>query len=268
VFCPPVTTFKDHLNAKTDNIHEGVDLSVECDRAPGFARVTLEAVLGPPTVVVESGGEWMDPETGVIEPKIHLHWRLKTPTSTKEGHDLLKEARTLAARLVGGDGTNNSVVHPIRWPGSWHRKNTPRLAKIAAISDDSEIDLGEAVAVLREALGGAETGPHVSSDVRLASDESDVVSALVVIPNGDDPEVYHWTYWNNTGSRSGLDERLRSRKAGVSRLVVQIAEVRSGRDRQAVEALLHLAARQGRLRLAALSGPAGRPEVDPRRDPG
>ena len=47
VFCPPVTTFKDHLNAKTDNIHEGVDLSVECNRAPGFARAIRERVAIP-----------------------------------------------------------------------------------------------------------------------------------------------------------------------------------------------------------------------------
>ena len=52
---------------------------------------------------------------------------------------------TLATKLVGGDGTNMSIVHPIRWPGSWHRKGTPRLAKIVAFSDDNEIDLVEAV---------------------------------------------------------------------------------------------------------------------------
>ena len=52
---------------------------------------------------------------------------------------------TLATKLVGGDDTNKSIVHPIRWPGSWHRKRTPRLAKIVASSDDNEIDLAEAV---------------------------------------------------------------------------------------------------------------------------
>ena len=34
VFCPPVATFQDHQNAKTDNLCEGVDLSVECDQSP------------------------------------------------------------------------------------------------------------------------------------------------------------------------------------------------------------------------------------------
>src|SRR3954447_8435517 len=58
VFCPPVATFKDHQNAKADNICEGVALSVECDQLPHQARQTLEAILGQPTVIVESGGEW------------------------------------------------------------------------------------------------------------------------------------------------------------------------------------------------------------------
>ncbi len=55
VFCPPVATFRDHKNAKTDNIYEGVALSVECDQRPLEARQTLEALLGPATAVVEIG---------------------------------------------------------------------------------------------------------------------------------------------------------------------------------------------------------------------
>ena len=47
VFCPPVATFRDPKNAKTDNICEGVALSVECDQRPLEARQTLEALLGP-----------------------------------------------------------------------------------------------------------------------------------------------------------------------------------------------------------------------------
>ena len=32
VFAPPVCTFKNHRNAKTDNLHEGVAISAECDQ--------------------------------------------------------------------------------------------------------------------------------------------------------------------------------------------------------------------------------------------
>ena len=61
VFCPPVATFLDHKNAKTDNLCEGPCLSVECDQAHYAARSTLEALLGTATAVVESGGEWINP---------------------------------------------------------------------------------------------------------------------------------------------------------------------------------------------------------------
>jgi len=201
VFCPPVATFRNHQNAKTGNLLQGVDLSTECDQAPQAARSTLEALLGPATAVVESGGEWINPATGEIEPKVHLHWRLKTPTSTRAEHDLLKEARTLAANLVCGDGTNKSVVHPIRWPGSWHRKKTPRLAKIVASSDDSEIDLTEAIEILREATGAAAfTGfgfdfKKTGGRKLEADDHAAAAAALSVIPNND----LEWVDWNRIG---------------------------------------------------------------------
>jgi hypothetical protein len=192
VFCPPVATFKNHQNAKTDNLLEGV--AAECDQNPQAARATLEALLGSATVVVESGGEWTNPKTGQVEPKVHLHWRLKKPTSTQKEHDLLKEARTLAANLVGGDGTNKSVVHPIRWPGSWHRKHTPRLAKIVAFSDDAEIDLNEALGILREATV-SRTGKTIKTGKLEAPDAAAVVAALAVIPNND----LDWDDWNKVG---------------------------------------------------------------------
>ena len=196
VFCPPIATFRDPKNAKTDNICEGVALSVECDQYPLRARQTLEAILGPATVVVASGGEWTNPKTGGIEPKLHLHWRLSKPTSTKAEHDLLREARGLATKLVGGDDTNISIVHPIRWPGSWHRKATPRLAKIVA-SSENEIDLAEALYLLRDA-SGAETfaGFGFKANSRLCADDpADVASALDVIPNDN----LEWDDWNNFG---------------------------------------------------------------------
>jgi hypothetical protein len=202
VFAPPVCTFKDHRNAKTDNIREGVALSVECDTRPAEARGKLEALLGSATVVVESGGEWTNPETGEIEPKVHLHWRLKKPAAGVEELGLLYEARSLAATLVGADRTGISVVHPLRWPGSWHRKAAPKLARIAALAEDAEIELAEAVARLREAAGATEPDrSHAGvpgSGPRAASDPSMVGQALAVIPNSD-PKVHHWEYWNVVG---------------------------------------------------------------------
>ena len=46
---------------------------------------------------------------------------------------------------------NKPVCHPIRWPGSWHRKAAPRLCEIAALEPDREINLDAALAALQAA---------------------------------------------------------------------------------------------------------------------
>ena len=221
VFAPPVATFKNHLNAKADNIYEGVALSVECDEAPEAAREKLEVLLGETTIAIESGGEWMDEATGEIQPKVHLHWRLKVTASTIETQALLYEARALAAKLVGADTSNVPVAHPIRWPGSWHRKSSPRLAKIVSLAENTEIDLEQALEALREAAeaaGLATVTPRSPGEQgmrngypREAGSPSAVVQALAMIPNGIDPKEHHWKYWIDIGlkiwaSTSGSEE--------------------------------------------------------------
>lgn len=151
VFCPPVATFRPGARGATEaDLANGLALSVECDTNPTEARQRLEGVLGPATVVIASGGEWLDPKTGEVQAKLHLHWRLSEPTRCLEDHRRLKQARALAAVLVGADATNKPIVHPIRWPGSWHRKGEPRLARIVA-ETESEIDLEDALERLQDA---------------------------------------------------------------------------------------------------------------------
>jgi hypothetical protein len=67
------------------------------------------------------------------------------------------DARSIT-KLAGGDPSNISIVHPIRWPGSVHRKGTPRMARIAAFDDAAEIDLVEALECLRDAAGKLDFG--------------------------------------------------------------------------------------------------------------
>ncbi|MCD6072170.1 MAG: hypothetical protein K0S42_2686, partial [Microvirga sp.] len=94
---------------------------------------------------------------------LHLHWRLNEP-ATDGGLKRLKQARKLATKLAGGDHSNIPIVHPIRWPGSWHRKAEPRLARIIEYRPEQEIDLGEALEALQAAAtesdekGASETG--------------------------------------------------------------------------------------------------------------
>jgi hypothetical protein len=150
VFAPPIATFSNPRGAAEADLQNGLALSVECDQRPGEARRRLEALLGPATIVVASGGEWLDPETGELEPKLHLHWRLTEPTRDAAAHAKLKLCRSMAKDLVGADGTSSPMVHPMRWPGSWHRKAAPRLVRIAA-ETESELDLDDAQQRLREA---------------------------------------------------------------------------------------------------------------------
>ena len=126
-------------------------LSVECDSNATAALKKLTSVLGKPTAVVASGGVWKNPETGRLEAKLHLHWRLAEPTRDAADHERLREARALAAELVGADKSATSIVHPLRWPGSWNRKtDMPRIARLKT-NPESEIELGEALERLREA---------------------------------------------------------------------------------------------------------------------
>jgi hypothetical protein len=145
VFAPPIATFHDARKATEKDIAEGLALSVECDARPRQSREKLEAILGPATVVTRSGGCWIDPETGVSYDKLHLHWRLAEPATGRGDLAKLKRARDLAARIVGADPSGKSVVHPFRWPGSWHRKAEPRLCEIEHADPDHEIVLEEAL---------------------------------------------------------------------------------------------------------------------------
>jgi hypothetical protein len=147
VFCPPLASFDNDKNAAEDNIVEGLTITVECDETPTDAREKLEAILGPATTVVRSGGTWND-GNGITQDKLHLHWRLATPARGKDDLDKLKRVRQICADLVNADPTSIPICHPIRWPGSWHRKNQPRLAEIVACDPDIEIELADALARL------------------------------------------------------------------------------------------------------------------------
>ena len=160
VFAPPVCTLNNAKHAREDDLANGLGLSVEIDADAKAGLTLLRGLIGPPTVIVASGGEWADPATGEVQPKLHGHWRLSEPTRATEDHDRLKLARRLATALVGGDATNIPVVHPIRWPGSVHRKGQPKLTRIVGFHPDAEINLGEAL----EALEAAAKAHGISFD--------------------------------------------------------------------------------------------------------
>jgi P4 family phage/plasmid primase-like protien len=199
VFAPPVVCLNSETKAAEKNIANGLVVVVECDKNPSAARAFLEGLLGPPTLIVASGGTWTDPISGEVEARLHLYWRLQEPTREFRDHQLLKMARELAQRLVGADHTAVSLIHPLRWPGSWHRKAEPRLASIVTLNEGAEIDLADALERLREAVAarGEDTSEadyrnHKPNDEPQAN-FFDIASALSVIPN----DAEDWVVWND-----------------------------------------------------------------------
>jgi hypothetical protein len=154
VFCPPIATFNDLNSAATENLVECPAIAVELDEHPNESLRQLIEVLGQPTAVIASGGVWVDPETGEEEDKLHGYWRLAAPTQTQDEHRKLHRARKMAAKLVGADESGVALVHPMRWPGSWHTKNKdkPRLAHIVQANPDVEVDLDAVLAALGEVV--------------------------------------------------------------------------------------------------------------------
>lgn len=198
VFAPPVATFHTPDKATTSDLANGVAISVEIDEGDTTTkRRRLEHLLGAPTIVMHSGGDWADPDTGEIHPKLHLHWRLSEPTRTPEDHETLRQARRLAALLVAGDPTGAPVAHPLRMAGSWNLKSTtPRLARIIGGNPASEVHLTDALETLQEAIeaAGLEGQPARPSGAPQASTVV-VVAAMEAIPNPD----AHYDQWIRYG---------------------------------------------------------------------
>jgi phage/plasmid-associated DNA primase len=196
VFAPPVCTFRVPYTGKDtgreDDIAEGLAISTEIDTAsPGLALSRLTNILGvPPTVILHSGGIYVDEQTGEVEDKLHLHWRLTEPTRTPEDYAVLKECRRLAKLIANGDGSNVPAVHPVRWAGSWHRKNEPRMAT-GEYNPENEVELREAYEALREAAPVEQRDPKPAKPDRADRGDrepvelGDILSALDVIPNLD-----------------------------------------------------------------------------------
>jgi hypothetical protein len=205
VFCPPIATFAGAWKADTDSLANGLTLSVELDDAdPDTARARLEGILGPVTVVVRSGSEWTDATTGEIKPKVHLHWRLSEPTTTREDHFRLNDARAIAALLTGADPTAAPPVHPLRWPGSWNLKTTPRMATISVLNETAEINLDDALEALElaaEGIGNARRDAMPGARGDTQAKLSDIRSAMAAIPNPDDAadDSLHYRFWVRYG---------------------------------------------------------------------
>lgn len=101
-------------------------------------RAHLERHLGPPNMVVESGGI-----TAEGQRKAHVWWKLTEPA---EGSDIARVTRLRGdiAAKVGGDMHFRSAHQPIRVAGSvYYKNNLKTQVQIVELNADHERDLGE-----------------------------------------------------------------------------------------------------------------------------
>jgi hypothetical protein len=116
-------------------------LSVPCvvvDFDKGDTEANLagaEALLGPATIVVESGGQ-----TDAGTAKLHAYWRLATPAKGSAIEQSCVVRLALAERF-GGDPAFKQQAQVIRVPGSVHMKGTPTLVKLRAVRPDARYGL-------------------------------------------------------------------------------------------------------------------------------
>ena len=241
VFAPPIATFTNNEHAREIDLAEGLALSTECDTNAQAARARLEQLLGPATAVVQSGGEWVDPDTGELKPKLHTHHRLTTPARDASALAKLKLARKLAAEIVGGDPSNAPTVHPIRWPGSWHRKNKPTICRIVELTDN-EIDLDAALKALQQAAEPtANFFESIDEVTHVPQTPAQEVNALALTNTGWFKKFWRLGPWRPT-RQSGRTHRDRSGHGMEARGIrggVRMAEQGSRLRRRAADARRH-----------------------------
>ena len=198
VFAPPPCLFSPWAEkARQADILAAPVIAVDLDEAdPGVGRRKLEEILGPATLVIASGGIWTGPD-GREKDKLHIYWRLSRPARSTDEVWLLNSVRKRAAELAGGDTSAASPAHPLRWPGSWHTKDKPRLCRIIGGDDAREIGLADAARILNvEVKSSAETradrsgaSPFLTRTPLTPAQLADVASNL---PNED----LTWDQWN------------------------------------------------------------------------
>jgi hypothetical protein len=208
VFAPGLATFATDQSAAERDVANGLVLAVELDERPLAGLEALENLLGPATVIVASGGQWTEPDSGEVQDRLHVYWRLREPTRDFAGHVRLREARRRMALLVGADSSGIPVCHGYRWPGTVHRKKmaNPKLARIIELRTDIEVELDAAYEAIEQALkdrvgqpGAANldgldySGGGIPGNARASL--LDLAAAFDAIGNLDLP----WPIWNRLG---------------------------------------------------------------------
>ena len=136
-------------------------------------RAHLEAHLGTPSMVVQSGG--ITPEG---QQKCHIWWKLTEPA---EGSDVARACRLRGdiAAKVGGDMHFRSAHQPIRVAGSvYYKNNLKTLVQILEINPDMERDLDE----FTEAVADMPPAPGISLEPEFVRADKPQTADVLVTP--------------------------------------------------------------------------------------
>lgn len=136
-------------------------------------RAHLERHLGPPTMVVESGGV-----TAEGQRKAHVWWKLTEPA---EGSDIARVTRLRGdiAAKVGGDMHFRSAHQPIRVAGSvYYKNNLKTQVRIVELDAGLERDLGEFI----EAVADMPPAPGISLAPDFATPDKPRLDDVLVTP--------------------------------------------------------------------------------------
>ena len=141
-----------YRKAGKDDVTGFATICVDYDgEAIGESVNCATAVLGPPTLIVKSGGF-----NSSGEPKLHIYWRLGN------GHDetvRIVNLRALLAAKTGGDPSFARASQPIRVAGSVYGKSGVRRAvEIERHEQGRQLSIGEAALVIErmEAMRGTD----------------------------------------------------------------------------------------------------------------
>ncbi|WP_245823309.1 AAA family ATPase [Antarctobacter heliothermus] len=160
--------------AKAADIQQMQTVVVDIDTGDIAAkRAHLERHLGPPTMVVESGG--VTPEG---QHKAHVWWKLTEPA---QGSDIARVTRLRGdiAAKIGGDMHFRSAHQPIRVAGSvYYKNNLKTQVRIVALNAGLERDLTE----FTEAVTDMPPAPGVSLQPEFTHPDKPAMDDVLVTP--------------------------------------------------------------------------------------
>ena len=133
----------------------------------------LKRHLGPPTMIVESGGV-----TGDGQQKCHVWWKLSEPA---DGEDIARVCRLRGeiAIKVGGDKHFRSAHQPIRVAGSvYYKNNLKTLVRIVEVDPYLDHDLTE----LEEAVRDMPPAPGITFEPSFAQENKPPVEDVLTRP--------------------------------------------------------------------------------------